>query len=305
MKARLTHSLHDNMELFYGETRLFRYVYMPKTDQYESPKPYFHPLYTLAGNKVSIFRPYDHIWHKGIAMTASHLSGENFWGGGSYVHGQGYVDLDNNGRIQHRTWENIECDGNRINFNEQLQWITYAGETWIDEERNISVNEIDPEKGYWSLDFGFRLKNVRGETLTFASPTTKGRPMAGYGGLFWRGPRSFLNGTIMAAHGLEGPEVMGKSAAWLAFIGSHDGNEEVSTILFLDHPDNLRFPNKWFVRNDPYACVSFSFMFNEEYELEAGDELVLNYRILLGNGEWSRERIEEYWSQVKDRKWIG
>ena len=37
--------------------------------------------------------------------------------------------------------------------------------------------------------------------------TTEGRPMAGYGSLVWRGPRSFLGGRILAGHGLEGPEL--------------------------------------------------------------------------------------------------
>ena len=144
----------------------------------------------------------------------------------------------------------------------------------------------------------FRLKNVRAETLIFGSPTTKGRPLAGYGGLFWQGPRSFLNGTILAADGLKGPEVIGKAASWLAYIGSHDGNEDKSTILFLDHPTNPRFPNKWWVRNDPYACVSCSFMFDEEFNLEPENTLLLNYRVVLDDGEWSRERIEEYWADV-------
>jgi hypothetical protein len=62
----------------------------------------------------------------------------------------------------------------------------------------------------------------------------------------------------------------------------------------MDHPSNPRFPTKWFVRNDPYACVSCSFMFDEEYVLPAGEALALRYRIVLGHGAWSRARIEEY-----------
>ena len=37
------------------------------------------------------YRPSDHRWHKGLQMTSSHLSGQNFWGGNSYVHGEGYL----------------------------------------------------------------------------------------------------------------------------------------------------------------------------------------------------------------------
>ena len=294
MNIKLTHTLHDCIELGYGEILLFRYVYEPKMEATESPKPYFHPLCTLAGNEVTLFRPYDHVWHKGLAMTSAHLSGENFWGGPTYVHGKGYVQLDNNGRIQHRAWEDIECNGDRVSLKERLEWITHKGETWISEERLINVNEIEAQRGYWSLDLRFSLKNVRGQPLIFGSPTTVGRPMAGYGGLFWRGPRSFLHGTVLAGGGLEGPEIMGKAAPWLAYIGRHDGTGGRSTILFLDHSGNPRFPNKWFIRNDPFAAVSCSFMFDEEYDLKEGDELVLNYRVVLIDGEWSREQVEAY-----------
>ncbi len=116
--------------------------------------------------------------------------------------------------------------------------------------------------------------------------------MAGYGGLFWRGPRSFFRGQILAGNNLEGPQVMGQPAPWLAFIGPHDGTGDLSTLLFLDHPGNLRYPNKWFVRNDPFACASFAFSFDEEYVLEPDATLALNYRIVIANGAWSREQIE-------------
>lgn len=297
MKTTLTHKLRDYVELQYQGQPLFRYVYEPETPIAESPKPYLHPIRTLAGNEVTLFRPYDHLWHKGVTMTSPHLSGQNFWGGPTYVRDEGYVRRDDNGRMEHRDWQEL-CSGDDVTrLVERLEWITRDGETWIDETRQILVDEIDPRGGYWSLDLRFRLRNVSRQPLVFSSPTVEGRPLAGYGGLFWRGPRSFLHGTILAAGGLEGPDVMGQAAPWLAFIGRHDGNEAQSTILFIDRPSNPRFPNKWFVRHEPYACVSCSFMFDEEYTLQPNEELSLTYRIVLADGAWSRAVIEEYVTQ--------
>ncbi len=298
MKTTLTHRLHDSLELQYQEQTLFRYVYEPGAASYESPRPYFHPLKTLAGNEVTIFRPYDHLWHMGLSLTAANLSGENFWGGPTYVRDSGYVQLANNGRIQHSNWQEITCS-DVVRCVEELKWITQAGETWIDEERQIAVSEIDPDGGYWSLDLSFQLTNVTQRPLVFGSPTTEGRPDAGYGGLFWRGPRSFLHGQILAADTLEGPEVMGQSSPWLAVSGWHDGNGQQSTVLFIDQPTNPRFPTKWFVRNDPYACVSCSFMFDEEYVLQPGEQLTLAYRVVLASRVWSRQQIEEYRMSLK------
>src|SRR5207253_5074022 len=94
--------------------------------------------------------------------------------------------------------------------------------------------------------------------------------------------------------GLARPEVMGNSAPWVAFVGSHDGSSDRSTLLFLDDPDNPRYPTKWFVRTDPFAAVSFAFAFDEVLELAAGAELHLCYHVVIADGAWSREQIEGY-----------
>lgn len=292
MTLSLIHVVDDYVDLHSNGHQLFRYVYAPKTPLRESPKPYFHPLRTLAGNEVTIFRPYDHVWHKGLAMTMAQLSGQNFWGGPTYVHGQGYVELPNYGRIVHRVWDRLQRSDVAIHLGEQLDWLSHDGQRWLGEQRQIMVSEINPERGYWCLDLRFTLQNVTDRLLRFGSPTTEGRPLAGYGGLFWRGPRSFLHARLFAADGLEGPEIMGKAARWLAVVGRHDGSGDASTLLFLDHPTNPRFPNPWFVRNDPYACVSFAFSFDSEYLLEPTAELRLRYRIVIADGEWNPPDVE-------------
>jgi hypothetical protein len=283
-----THLLGRHVDVHHGDRLLFRYVYAPDTPQVESPRPYFHPLRTLAGDTVTIFRPHDHRWHHGLSMTSAHLSGENFWGGATYVEGRGYAQLPNNGTMRHEAWE-----GMGPLLVERLAWVTEAGERWLEEARTIEVAPVDGAGDHWTLRLRFDLRNVAGRPLEFGSPTTAGRPMAGYGGLFWRGPRSYLNGTILAANGLEGPGVMGERSPWLAFAGRHDESDHASTLVFVDHPENPRHPTKWFVRSDPYGCVSASFMFDEEYPLGAGEDLTLRYDVIVGTGEWSRERVED------------
>ena len=294
MKLELLHTLHEHVDVRYGETTLFRYVYQPHTNPVESPRPYLHPVHTLAGNLVTIFRPHDHPWHHGISMTSAHLSDQNFWGGATYVRDQGYVQLDNNGRIEHLAWNEMQCEDDHALMSESLRWVTYSGEAWLAEQRQIAVSEVNPQAGYWVLAWTTRLTNLSSQTLLFGSPTTAGRPLAGYGGLFWRGPRSFTGGQIMAAGGLAGAEVMGQRAAWLAYIGAHDGSGDKSTLLFIDDPANPRYPTQWFVRDDPYGCASFAFSFDEELPLAPGAELALHYRIVIADGDWERQKTENY-----------
>jgi hypothetical protein len=284
--ATTTHLLGRHVEVRHRDRLLFRYVYASESAQVESPRPYFHPLRTLAGDTVSIFRPHDHRWHHGLSMTSANLSGENFWGGPTYVDGQGYQQLPNNGRVDHEAWEGLEPA-----LVERLAWITQGGDRWLEEVRTMEVAQVDEESGHWTLRLGFDLRNVSGHPLELGSPTTAGRPLAGYGGLFWRGPRSFRDGTILAAGGLDGPDVMGVAAPWLAFVGRHDGCDRASTVVFVDHPENPRHPTKWFVRSEPYACVGCAFMFDEVYTLAPGERLSLRYLVVVGTGAWSRERI--------------
>jgi hypothetical protein len=72
-------------------------------------------------------------------MTSAYLSGENFWGGPTFVRDRGYTWLENQGRIKHQTWNDIQSDASMI---ELLSWISHQEETWIEEERGISVGEI-------------------------------------------------------------------------------------------------------------------------------------------------------------------
>ncbi|MEV7968905.1 PmoA family protein [Sphaerisporangium sp. NPDC088356] len=263
-----------------GGVELMRYVYRPEMPAFEGPKPYFHPLRTAAGDVVTAYRPHDHRWHKGLQMTVSHLSGQNFWGGGSYVRELGaYADLPNVGTMRH---EEFTTPGR-----ERLTWHTRAGEHWVDEVRELAVRDV--EDGSWALDLSTSMTNVRGEPLRFGSPTTEGRPMAGYSGLFWRGPRSFAGGRVIAGDGQGGPEMMGRTASWLAYTGEHDEVDRASTLLFLSGPGTT-----WFVRTTPFAAVNPSLAFFEEVELPSGGTWTHRYRVVVADRAWDRGRLEAY-----------
>ncbi|MGP3984527.1 PmoA family protein [Streptomyces sp. KR80] len=287
------------VSVYAGDVEILRYVHRPEMPPFEGPKPYLHPVRTLAGDVVTAYRPHDHRWHKGIQMTASYVSGQNFWGGGSYVRDRGYVDLANVGTMRHEEFTAFEADHNRVHLAERLTWHTQAGEHWVDENRELSVRDVDDVS--WALEFGTELTNVRGEPLVFGSPTTNGRPLAGYSGLSWRGTRSFTDGEVIAADGQGGPEMMGRAARWLAYAGQHDEVDRSSTLLFLDHPGNdKQAPTRWFVRSTPFPAVNPSIAFSDEVELAPGDSLRLRYRVVVADGAWDRARLESY---VEDHPW--
>ncbi|MBZ0297123.1 MAG: PmoA family protein, partial [Anaerolineae bacterium] len=201
------------------------------------------------------------------------------------------------GRIDHIEFNRIEIGGDHFLLNESLVWKPEGDTVWLRETRQMAVTEINRADSYWTLSFNTALHNVSGKSLAFGSPTTHGRPLAGYGRLFWRGPRSFTGGMVIGPEARE--DYLGESLPWLAFCGTHDGFDEQSTLLFVDDPSNPRYPNKWFVRFNPYACVSFSFMFDETYDLAADDTLSLAYHIVIMDGLRDQAMLAEIAQRVK------
>ncbi|GAA2229380.1 PmoA family protein [Streptomyces nogalater] len=280
-------------------TEILRYVYRPDPDPFESPKPYAHPVRTLSGRTVTGYRPSDHRWHKGVQMTASHLSGQNFWGGNSYVPGRGYLALpDRVGSMRHDGFAALTSEAERFALAEELTWVANGGQEWAREERGIEVHSVDEEAGAWVLDWSVRLTNIRAEPLVFGSPTTAGRELAGYTGLHWRGPRDFTGGRVLAPGrgDADAEALMGSQGPWLAFTAEHDEVDGHSTLVFAHAPENLDEASAihechWFVRAEPAPSVAVSWAFFEEFTLRPGESFGYRYRLVIADGAWSRDRI--------------
>ncbi|MFG2466819.1 PmoA family protein [Streptomyces canus] len=291
------HGEHIAVEAANG-TEILRYVYRPDPEAFEAKKPYAHPVRTLGGRTVTGYRPNDHRWHKGLQMTASHLSGQNFWGGNCYVHGQGYLPLPERvGSMRHDGFTAFTVSEARLDVTEALTWVENGGEEWAREERGLAVHSVDEAAGSWALDWSIRLTNLRAEPLAFGSPTTAGREMAGYTGLQWRGPRDFTGGSVFAPDtDGDADKLMGSQSPWLAFTTEHDDVDAHSTLVFAHAPENLDartaiHESHWFVRSQPFPTVAFSWAFFEEFELPPGESFTYRYRLVVADGAWDEERV--------------
>jgi hypothetical protein len=269
---------NDSLLVRSGQVDIARYVFEPHAPASEAPKPFLHPLKTLKGAPLTVTRPWDHRWHKGLQMTWSHVSGENFWGGPTYTPGEGYQWIENLGTVKHESFTAITDAGPEVSFTERLRWLSSTGEHWIDEERTHTFHSVDPDRGIWSLDFHTTLTNARTSNLEFGSPSTHGRDNAGYTGFFWRGPRSWTGGPVTSSTGTPLDEIMGSPADWVAFSGEHDEHDGGATVLAFAGNSSSHIPIKWFVRNEPFAALSPSPSFDEEIVLSPGETLTLDHR---------------------------
>ncbi len=282
---RAIHDVGSAVTVRAGEVDLFTYVYVPDTAPVESPKPYLHPIRTRAGHLVSLFRPHDHVWHKGLAWALPVVGDENFWGGNTYVHGQFYVQLPNNGEQRHdgALELELEADDRRVTLAHALRWITEAGDEIFTERRVLTATIVDGDS--WALTFDTSLTNVSAEPIAIGSPTTKGRENAGYGGLFWRGPRSFTDGQLVAP-GItgSGDAVRGQRHEWMGFVGRHDDVDATALVLMLDDAANPHHPPQWFARSEEFAALNPAPFFTQELHVAPGETARFRYAVGIADG---------------------
>ncbi|WAL98903.1 PmoA family protein [Streptomyces sp. Je 1-369] len=256
-----------------------RYAYRNVLDRRLSPRPYLHPVTTLAGTPVTELAPADHPHHLGAGVAVPDVAGYNFWGGRTFVRGRGPVDLGNHGVQRHRDFKLHDPDG----FVEELTWTVAedaAGEVLLRERRTVAATELDATA--WALDFTFSLTNVTGGEVSFGSPATNGRPGAGYGGFFWRAPKEFAPPHVFTAAAEGEAAVHGARADWLALAG--DG----WTLVFAGATARTRH-DPWFVRAAEYPGVGSSLASEDRLAIAPGDTVVRRVVTVVADGALKRD----------------
>ncbi|WP_022872950.1 PmoA family protein [Nesterenkonia alba] len=279
-----------------GDTEILRYVIHPDSPQDEAPKPYFFPLRFLDGAEAAVRRPWDHRWHTGLQFTWSHVADQNFWGGPTFHVDDGYKMRGNVGSMKHTGFASEPTGGDDVVFDETLEWVTSRDEHWFNEHRVQRVHSLDTDRGIWAVDLDTELTNVSGQTLPLGSPTTAGRPNAGYTGWFWRGPRSWTGCEVVNSNGEEGEDnTMGSVADWVAFSSEHDELDGGGTVLVIAGSSTSQDaevpPIKWFTRTGIFTVASPSPAFDQEIHLPDGGTLTLNHRFVFIAHQCSREEL--------------
>lgn len=277
---QLEHEANRAVSLFSGGRLLCRYVYAPESPVIESPKPYFHPLNSLAGDTLTNFRPNDHPWHHGLSLTLNTVSGINFWGGPTYVRDSGYQWLPNHGAQRHLAWVQLQAMGATVALAHTLEW-RHAEEILFREDRSLQIH-VDEGAQVWSLRWLSKLTNVSGRVLTLGNPHSEGGLVGShYTGLRFRGARELLDDhldpaiKVVAEGGLEGVDaVHGSSARWMEWHGQLDGSLRRVVIRF----ENNSGPLQWFVRrNAPLAA--FPAQFDRNLVVAAGAQLEFDHTL--------------------------
>ncbi|MFT4029075.1 MAG: PmoA family protein [Protaetiibacter sp.] len=250
-----------------------------------SPRPFLHPLRTLAGVTVSETHPWDHDWHLGLSFGVQHVSAAgrpsaNLWGGRTFTRGGGYRWLEDHGRIV--TEELAPAPGG---YRSLARWEDADGRVLLREELEFLASAS--AESAWTFSLRWLLREGEEGPVRLGSPGTRGRANAGYGGLSWRLPRPVRAG--VRTPDAEGEQaVHGRRAAWVSFAGEFPGGEAT---LALAAGDAATAADPWFVRLADYPSIGSAVAFAEEVVVTEDTPLERSFTGLVADGILPAEEI--------------
>jgi predicted dehydrogenase len=257
-----------------------------------SPRPYLHPVRTLAGTVVSDHQPLDHVWHLGVGVALQDVDGVNFWGGRTYTRAAGeYRWRPDHGSIV-RLGEQSGLEGH---LGETLSWNGPDGAPILTEQRTWVWAAVGPSA--WRLTLDFALTPAGDQPVSLGSPGSNGRAEGGYGGFFWRFRE--CSGATVRAPGTAGETLAGESAVhgtvtpWLAWSGTFAGG--AATLVFVAAEGST---DPWFVRVEGYPGVGQSLAWDAPVIAEPGNPVRRSVTVILADGILGTEDIETLISKL-------
>jgi hypothetical protein len=285
---QVTHDLGNFISLKRPEDQepLWQYVYSGK------PKPFFHPVRTPAGFTLTLFEPHDHIWHRGLWFTIKFINGKNFW--------EEREDGDFGTQVTPIPPILTPGADGSIEIAQRLEW-TRPGSAGLvfQEERRIIHRPLDSES--YALDWDVSLTAQADLLLDRTVFTTWG----GYGGLTVRGNRNWQKTRLLFADGSTSDRPTPVLSNWCDLSGSFDGGrDKTGGIAMFDHPGNIRHPSPWYGATGAGHYFNAAFLFNEPLNVASGETLHFRYRVLIHDGVWNADRLNEayraYVSEARD-----
>ncbi|WDF32582.1 PmoA family protein [Arthrobacter agilis] len=259
-----------------------------------SPRPFVHPVLTPDGSVVSDDRPSDHAWHHGLGIAVSSITVAgrphpvNLWGGPTYCRGEGYVQLDNNG-VQFVG--SVRAGDGRVA--QQLAWRAPDGAAILTEERSWSMDSVQAGGVGWNrTTVRSRWRNSSGADLAFGSPTTAGRPDAGYGGFFLRLAPDFDGADVITA--VDHPETGAARTPGAVEVGEADARgsrgdwlgvrSADASVLMVSAPANPGGTTPWFVRVSDTPMLCAAPFFHRELRLGPAGQWDWTWSLLTADG---------------------
>jgi hypothetical protein len=254
-------------------------------------RPHLHPVRTPAGHVLTRDAPDDHPWHHGLWFTIKFVDDDNFW-----------EEVAPHGVLRHQGRpEVVEDDAGWLTLDGTLAWIRSDRRTVALTERRRLTHVAVSDDAY-AIDLDTTLvpaTDVRFDRTEF---TTWG----GYGGLAYRGPGDLRDSRLLLDDGSVHHRITGTPSRWCDLSGTvgADGADAPAGIALFDHPANRRHPVPFYAstRNETYGDEGWSnfanaaFLWDDGMDVAAGEAVRFRHRMIVHDGVWAAERLDEGWS---------
>ena len=234
-------------------------------------KPYFHPLSSVDGTMFTDLRPDDHPWHRGIWFSWKFINGVNYWE-------EDRQTGESAGRTLLLSAVQTVSKGRTVRIDMDLAYApagTVEHVLW--ESRAVEVSPPDTN-GAYTIDWASEFRALEEDVVLDRTPLPGepgGKDYGGYAGWSVRMNADVRGGTFRNSEGKSDRTAHRQPAAWMLFTASEGGS-----LLFMDHPENLGYPSKWYVAEGmPY--FSPALIHDGPHTIKAGETLRLRYRIVV------------------------
>lgn len=246
---------------------------------------YFHPVYGLDGEVLTDDFPKDHVYHRGMYWAWPHIKI------GDHEYDLWSVKPELGQRFQRWLVRDASAGGAKLGAengwfagNEQL----VTERVWVDvQPAAASGRAIDIKLTWTSLEQPLTLSGAEGKS---------------YGGFNFRfGPRAKtvitvpenmpLSDGALAPAGKTSGDLLVTRLPWADFVGDFAGDAKLSGAAVFIHPQHPDYPPTWMTRH--YGLVSVGWPGVEAKTFAAGEEITLQYRILIHRGEFSAAQIQK------------
>jgi hypothetical protein len=247
-------------------------------------RPFLYPVVGPYGHGITRNYPMvtdvsdetrDHPHHKSLYTGFGKVNGVDNW-----------LEAEGHGRIVHREFSALTSGPVYGRIAAENDWVSQAGETVVTETREMLFYSTPPDSRLLDYVVTFHAGD---QAVTFGD-TKEG------GILSLRVASSMdvnrgLGGQITNAYGgIDESETWGRPSPWCDYSGPVAGR--MVGVAVFDHPDNLRYPTQWHVRNYGLMtanCFGWSYYRNDKsfdgsYTMSSHSDLTFRYRVYIHPG---------------------
>ena len=250
-------------------------------------KPYFHPLSSTDGTVFTDLRPKDHPWHRGVWFSWKKINGVNYWE-------ESRKTGKSAGETRTTKVERRVAADKAATMTLELEYAPAGSDDVVMNESRGVVVSPPTEDGIYTIDWSSEFRALKDDVVLDRTPLPGqegGKGHGGYAGWSVRMNKDVKGGVFLNNAGQIGASVHRQPTPWMQF-----SSPEGSSLLFMDHPGNLRHPAKWFVAEKmPY--FSPAVIHDAPHTIKAGESLSLRYRLVVLPDAVSGKAADAIWNR--------